>query len=281
MEHIDVLEELNAKYIEPKSNKISNKKPSQIWSDYIEYLNSKDDILGFKNIALTLENLSRKASGLPIKDSFMEIGESLEDVLKNLSKRIIDLLDFDINEDNLKEPFKENVPQIRNYIKQMKNDLPILLDKKLQNITQLTKFDNLPIGPKPFREYKPIKNLKLSALASSEVVLAIEHVLNQNNTSFNWKNSFENSLENRITTAYSLMNWVGYYPDNFDKLKKNNDRFRASNNDMQHAVLASRTTFLISNDSAFRMKAIASYEYAGADTIVCSAQNFLEKYSIK
>ncbi|MDO9207225.1 MAG: hypothetical protein Q7T91_03125 [Sulfuricurvum sp.] len=268
LEHIDVLEELNAKYIEPKSKKISDKKPSQVWINYIENIDSEDDILDTKSLALIFENLSRKLSGLPIESSLEEIGLSLEDSMKNISQICIEQLNI-INENDFEEPFKS-------IIMQMKEQIPILL-KSPQKFDIFSKFDNQPLGPKPFREYTPIKRLNISELPSSIVVSAIESVYNHDNT-FNWRASFDDSIENRITMAYSLMNWAGYYPDDFDKIKKNHDRYRASNNDMQHAAIASRTTFLISNDNAFCMKAIASYEYAGVDTIVCSLYDFLEKY---
>ena len=268
LEHIDVLEELNAKYIEPKSKKISDKKPSQVWINYIENIDSEDDILDTKSLALIFENLSRKLSGLPIESSLEEIGLSLEDSMKNISQICIEQLNI-INENDFEEPFKS-------IIMQMKEQIPILL-KSPQKFDIFSKLDNQPLGPKPFREYTPIKRLNISELPSSIVVSAIESVYNHDNT-FNWRASFDDSIENRITMAYSLMNWAGYYPDDFDKIKKNHDRYRASNNDMQHAAIASRTTFLISNDNAFSMKAIASYEYAGIDTIVCSLYDFLEKY---
>lgn len=279
IEHIDVLEELNAKYIEPKSKKLSCKKPSQIWFDYEEYLKIENDILCFKNLALTINNLSRKSSGLPNNNGFDEIGQSLENNIKDFSNTIINLLDIDIDENNLKEEYKGNISQIKSCIEQMKRELPILLNQKLIYINTLTKFDNFPLGPKPFKEYEPIKSINVSKLPSCEVVLAIEKICNKN-YEFNWRESFEDSTENKIAMAYTLMNWAGYYPDDFDKIKKNTDRFRASNNDMQHAIFASKADYLISNDYAFRMKAIASYEYAGSNTNVLSIENFLKNCSI-
>lgn len=77
-------------------------------------------------------------------------------------------------------------------------------------------------GPKIFREYKQIKSLNISKLPSSEVVSSIERICNKNNE-FNWRDSFEDLIENRISMAYSLMNWAGYYPDDFDKIKKNTE----------------------------------------------------------
>ncbi len=277
VEHINLLEELNAKYIEPNSKKLSDKKPSQVWIDYIKSINSKDDILGIKNLGIAIENLSRKISGLPIKDSFEEISESLEDSRRSLSKKIIDLLDVNINEDDLKEPYKGNLTQIKNCIELMKEWIPILLNNP-QKFDSLSSFDNQPLGPKPFREYEPIKNLKISSLPSSNVVSAIENVLNQENTAPKSINYFDDITENQISKAYSLMNWAGYYPDDFNKIKKHTDRFRASNNDMLHATAACRANFLISDDYAFRMKVIASYEYAKSHTTVCSAKDFLEEH---
>lgn len=278
IEHIDLLEELGAKYIEPRSKKLSHKAPSQVWTDYMENLDSSNDVFDFQNIALSVDNLSRKGAGLPIESSFKEIGNNLENDLQNLSKTIIDLLNIDFNEEDLKEPFKSNATQIKSLIEQMKKDLPRLLNNRPSIANKFTRLDNLPLGPKPFREYKPIKDLNVSNLASSEVVLAIENVFNRENPTSSWRNNSNDTLEDKIAISYSLMNWAGYYPDDFDKIKKNRDRFRASNNDMQHAVMASRATFLISNDNAFRMKAIASYEYASSGAIVCSAQSFLEEH---
>jgi len=269
-EHIELLEKLGAKYIEPRSKMLSHKTPSQIWTDYKENLNSENDVLNIKKVLSTTEDFSRKASGLPNENSFGEIGESFEDSLKNLSKIIIDQLNS-INEDEFEEP-------IKSITKQMKKDLPNLLNNRQQVSHQFTKLDNLPLGPKPFREHKSIKDLNVSDLASSEVVLAIENVFNKENPTSSWRNNSNDTLEDKIAIAYSLMNWAGYYPDDFNKIKKNRDRFRASSNDLQHAVMASTANFLISNDNAFRMKAIASYEYAGSHTIVCSPQSFLEEH---
>ena len=178
----------------------------------------------------------------------------------------------------MKEPFKGNATQIKSIIEQMKKDLPEILNERQPITNEFNRLENLPLGPKPFREYKPIKDLKISELNSSEVVLAIENVFNKENPTLKWRDNSNDTLEDKIAIAYSLMNWAGYYPDDFDKIKKGKDRFRASNNDMQHAVMAAKTTFLISNDYPFRMKTIASYKYAGSPTVVCSPQSFLEEY---
>lgn len=276
-EHIEVLDELNAKYIEPVNKKLSDKKPIQIWNDYINNLNYGNDPLKTKELALYIDKLSRKGSGLPIEESFEEIGNELEKYIQSLLKTLINSLDINFDVNNLKEEFKGDAKLIQEYIKQMKKDLPILINDNIQNSNKLAGLDNLPLGTKPFREYSPIKELNISELPSSEVVFAIENILNDNTFKDLTNNSY-NSKESKISRAYSLMNWAGYYPDDFEKIKKNQDRFRASNNDMQHVAIASNTDFLISNDYAFRMKAIASYKYAEVNTIVCSSENFIEEY---
>lgn len=68
--------------------------------------------LDIKKLLFSIEDFSRKASGLPIENSFEGIGESLEDSRENLSKTIIDLLNIDFNEEDLKEPFKGNIKQM-------------------------------------------------------------------------------------------------------------------------------------------------------------------------
>jgi hypothetical protein len=55
---------------------------------------------------------------------------------------------------------------------------------------------------------------------------------------------------------------VGYFADDFTKVKENTDRFNASQNDMKHASYASMATFLISNDEKFREKTIVCYMFA-------------------
>ncbi|WP_205531082.1 hypothetical protein [Pectobacterium brasiliense] len=81
-----------------------------------------------------------------------------------------------------------------------------------------------------------------------------------------------------VVRAYNLMNWAGYYADDFTKNKKGKDRFNASNKDMLHVAAALGTNFLISSDIKFRKKAMACFAYIDFKTIVCSPKEFIERY---
>ena len=89
----------------------------------------------------------------------------------------------------MKEPFKGNATQIKSIIEQMKKDLPEILNERQPITNEFNRLENLPLGPKPFREYKPIKDLKISELNSSEVVLAIENVFNKENPTLKWRDN--------------------------------------------------------------------------------------------
>ena len=272
VEHLQVLEELNAKYIDPLNNKLRNEKPIKICIEYLKNLKSFYST-PYPNFATTMDKFSRKISGLPIEQSIEEISKNIIDNTENIMKISVNQINA-LNENEYEEPMKSA-------INLMKKNLPKLFDEALQSFNPLTEIDNLPLGPKPFREYKSIKRLINSKITGSELVKEIENIFNQEHGESNWKSSMKDTTENKIIIAYNLMNWAGYYPDDFDKVKKNKDRFRASQNDMQHAVRASIASFLISNDNPFRIKTIASYEYANINTIVCSAESFLKEHFFK
>lgn len=104
-EHIEVLSELNARYIEPLSKTLIKHEPKSIWSTYLENQQDHRELgtLDFFEIA---ELTSRKISGLPISESFDEINNqlkrSLEMFLLNCGR---DLNSFDkkqLNEDEIR-----------------------------------------------------------------------------------------------------------------------------------------------------------------------------------
>jgi hypothetical protein len=71
-----------------------------------------------------------------------------------------------------------------------------------------------------------------------------------------------------------MLNWVGYYPDDFTKIKKRSDRFIASQHDMMHAMFGRYADYLISGDNRFRKKASASFAYLKLQTTVVSPEEF-------
>src|SRR5690606_2304419 len=134
------------------------------------------------------------------------------------------------------------------------------------------------LGPQSFREISEIKSLEIQSMDANHVVRAIESTFNLENSNFKLSDYFEETPQTDVARAYSLMNWAGYYADDFTKAKQGKDRFSASNNDMLHAVAACGVNFLISNDIKFRKKATACFAYINSSTIVCSPKEFIENH---
>ena len=267
-EHVDLLEELDGRYIEPLFKTIGTRSPSQVWDDFCENL-IENQKAGISDLSRVSELSTRKLSGLPIEENFEDINDSLKTSLKTLLDGCLEQLgNFDIEE--LEEP-------LRSHFMNMKAQLPEL-QARADSLIALPISDNQQLGPKPFRELTQLKIPNIERLSVSQIVKTLEDIFETENTSFKWTDYFEDSQQNRVSKAYTLMNWAGYHADDFDKVTKKGDRFRASNNDMMHAIMAMGAAFLLSNDNAFCKKAMACYAYAGVNTIVCSPQTFLRKY---
>ena len=97
---------------------------------------------------------------------------------------------------------------------------------------------------------------------------------------FNINDPFKDTPEFRVSTGYTLLNWAGYHADDFTKDNGKKDRFKASSNDMQHAVSAIRSAVLVTNDTGLLRKAPVCYSYANIDTIVCNPTQFLSMCKI-
>ena len=272
VEHIEVLAQLNAKYIEPLNKKLSNKRPIKVYIEYLKNLKSSYRTPHY-NFSTTIDKFSRKISGLPIEESLVKLGENMTEDLKNIMSTSIEQINS-LDENEHDEPMKS-------FISLMKKNLPTVLNSSLPTSNPFTEINNSPLGTKPFREHKPIKKLMKLDLSGSELVIAMEEIFNNEHSEVNWKPFIKDTIENKILIAYNLMNLAGYYADDFDKVKKGKDRFRASQNDMQHATHAHIASFLISNDKAFCKKTVASYEYANVKTIVCSTESFLKEHFLK
>lgn len=267
-EHIEILAELNAKYIESLQLTLSNLNPDEVWSAHLE--NKQSNVaMGITALMEASQLSSRKISGLPIEESFPEINEKLKDSLNTLiSKCEQQFPTIDI--ENLEEPLKSHFTNMQSQLDELKLKSSSLQAPKIGSEQQL--------GPQPFREMPGIKALEVQSLSAKEVVHAIEATFKLENSSFNFADYIENTPQTGVARAYSLMNWAGYYADDFTKNKKGKDRFNASNNDMQHAVSALGAGFLISNDTKFLKKAQVCFAYVNCQTIVCSSQEFIENY---
>lgn len=271
VEHFYVLEQLEAKYIEPLSKNIVNEKPHKVCLNYLKNLKVSYNT-PYPYFAKIIEELSRKLSGLPIDKSLEDIGNNMINGVNNITNNAIEQINS-LNENDYEEPTKSLVVI-------MKKIIPQLLKKSLSASNPFTNTANIPLGTKPFREQEPIKKFMDSNPSGSNLVAEMTKVLNDENSIFNIKASLDDSIENKIIYTYILMNWLGYYADDFDKIKRQGkDRFNASQNDMRHASYAHIASYLISNDKPFREKAVVSYEFANIKTVVCTPDRFLEEYS--
>lgn len=267
LEHFAVLEQLGAKYIEPLSKKILNEKPREVGLNYIKNLRASYNT-PYPYFVKTTEELSRKLSGLPIDKSLEDIGNNMINGVDNIINPAIEQI-HSLNENDYEEPMKSLVVILKN--------IPQLLKKSLPSSNPFTNTANIPLGTKSFREQEPIKKFMNSNPSDANLVAEMKKALNI----FNIKASLDDSIENKIMYAYVLMNWLGYYADDFDKIKKGKDRFNASQKDMMHVSYAHIASYLISDDEKFREKAIVCYELANVKTVVCTPNRFLEEYFCK
>ncbi|KLV03628.1 hypothetical protein ABT56_18735 [Photobacterium aquae] len=267
-EHIDILAELDAKYIEPLQRTLSNQEPENIWCAHLENKQSNED-LGITALMEVSQLSSRKISGLPVDESFSEINEKLKVNLSTLISNCEAQL-ASIGIEKLDEP-------LRNYFVNMQSQLDELRVKS-SSLQAPDIASEQQLGPQQFRDMPEIKALEVKNLEVEHVVHAIEATFKLENSSFDLTDYFEDTPQTAVARAYSLMNWAGYYADDFTKTKKGKDRFNASSNDMQHAVSALGVSFLISNDINFIKKAKACFAYVDCSTVVCNPQEFIDKH---
>ena len=156
--------------------------------------------------------------------------------------------------------------------------------KRVEITDEMNKAKEMPIfnpgdiellGPKPFRKLVAAKNYDLELLPPREVVPFIEKLFSDANNEFSLESYVDESLDSRIAVCYSLMNWAGYYSDDFDKTKKGKDRFNASSSDLAHTVIAAQSNFFLTNDNDLRMKAVACYTYLGLPVKVMTPKEFM------
>lgn len=269
-EHIELLVQLNAIYIEPLTLKLNEKSPEDIWSEFLENKQSNID-MGIDSLISISQLFWRKMSGLPVEKSFTEIHDqlknSLNDLLTNCEVQL-----SSIDQSSLSEAEKKSFIKIKHPISDLRKKASTLRPFEINNGQQL--------GPQPFREIPEIKSMDIKNMDATLVVREIEHIFKLENSSFNLEEYFERTPQTDVARAYSLMNWAGYYADDFTRVKKVKDRFNASNNDMQHAVAALGASFLVSNDVNFRKKAEACFAYVSCPTIVCSPKEFVEQHCV-
>jgi len=267
-EHIDLLEQLNTGFIEALTMALDYRRPSVIWDAYLEN-EGRNEAMGVTACGYDFSLLGRKLSGLPVDQSF-------EEVAKHTKKSLRAMLDSALSSLNSIDVSELSIEEIKN--------MEPLRQQLNEQLLQIDSIEPLPIegqqklGPKPFRDWDKISQLNIESLPSGDVIPKIDDAFASLNSNFCWSDYFGESVQDQISRCYTLMNWAGYFADDFDKVKKGKDRFNASNNDMMHAQMAENCHFLISNDNAFRMKVKACYEHLQLSTIVCDSTEFANKY---
>lgn len=274
-EHIELLEEVKAVYIEPTTRILREKPASKIWKEFLE--NEELNIqYGMDKAIAAISLWQRKIVGLPIEESFSQINEKQKSTLINMIKSTTEEL-FQLNLEKELGVFDEPLQKlVKEAFLLASHNIEPLLARITEMEFPVIEDENL--GPKLFRDSSEIRNLKVETIPVERVVDAIEDVFKKVNEDFDSSAYMEKIHQNRIGYSYDLMNWAGYYPDDFSKIKKGKDRFNASRNDMMHAMTASGLSFLISRDEPFLKKALACYHYVDSETIVCSPTELINNY---
>lgn len=267
-EHIELLEELGAAYIEPKTNKLLFIAPEKNWESFL-LTQEENSEMGIDSVISSAELFSRKISGINIEESFDDINNQVKESLNNLFElagRQLSSIDPSSLPDELQEKLSE---------------LLINFNKLKEEPLQITPFaiaSDQQLGPLPFRQMPQIKALDILNADVKNVVHLIESVFHNENNNINLNDYYDKTMQSDVARAYCLMNWAGYYSDDFTKVTEKRDRFKSSHNDMQHVIAAIGANFLISDDVRFCRKAQACYAYIDVSTIVCSTKNFIKHH---
>lgn len=251
-EHLDLLSGLGAAYLTPMTNRLVRSHPKIIWNDFLENdsLNAKS---GTESLVEIQDLIHRKLSGIRVDQTFSELNAMLHTDLQIILEDALGHLDSTLSSDIREDQLESMKVQIESQLSQLKN------------MQGLNVPDDQELGPKPFRELDQIKELE--KLPAEKVIPAIEEFFRKENPNFHWSNYFEDTPENHIAVCYSLLNWAGYWADDFTSMKKGKDRFNASKNDLMHVQTGARCYLLVSNDVAFLKKADAIYKHLNIGTL--------------
>lgn len=262
-EHIDLLTELRATFIIPGSAELIAKPPTEIWENYLEN-ERENERTGVTAVVAANDVVVRKMAGLPIEG---ELGE----LQKTLRESLVAMLSA--GEESLQELADEGMLDEQSYaaIREHLGEQLRAVDEMPELVFPLDQ----EAGPRPLRNLDVLRTLSLEAMEPSMVIPALDNLFNAENAGFSWDQHFHNTTHNHIARCYTLMNWAGYFADDFTRIKKGKDRFRASSNDMMHVQQAAGATYLVSRDQAFLKKAEACYRYLEVVTEVMRPDQFL------
>lgn len=266
LEHIDLLDELGAKYIDPKTYALANEVPSILWEMHCKN-QQVNEYYGISDVMSISELTARKLTGLTVEEAWDELAQLQENSLVTMFKSAADNLGDPSNEEDLPTELEEALGELKQSL--------IGIAEGGFGIDSLPVEEDVKVGPLPFRQAIGITRQALEELPHDEVIPAIKKIMGLDRSVFDMTEHFEDTPEFRVSTGYFLLNWAGYHADDFTKEGGKKDRFRASSNDMQHAVSATRTTVLITNDKGLLRKAPVCYAYANVGTMVLNPMQFI------
>ncbi|WP_205531081.1 hypothetical protein [Pectobacterium brasiliense] len=153
-EHIDLLIELQAQYIEPLTGRLNNNCPRDIWNDFLEIKKTNNE-MGIESLIDFSQLFSRKISGLPVEESFDEINNKLKDSLTSVLENGENQLAA-IDMTSLGEEQRAYIINIQN---QMNEARELIKTLKAPSFSK-----EQPLGPQVFRDMPKLKSLEINNL---------------------------------------------------------------------------------------------------------------------
>lgn len=273
---LELLEEINAKYIEPVLNenfkqtgqaRIHAVSPKAI---YEKFLQNRDET---PDGDFGLSDALMKFYGGKQNASFEEIFENGANELHRYILGVIDDLD-DVPETSLHEieKLKTLIADFPETMKAQTSTMAAELDE--QDTSPISAFEaETGIGPIILNNINPPNVvLKIWKLVSKKMKLPnidLETFFGVKPHDFEEDSGRERTLQEKVNAIYHQLNYLGYYRD--AKMKKEK-RFKASFSDMTHAGVASFCHVFLCRDVDLVMKAAAAFEYLGVRTKILHYQ---------
>lgn len=198
-EHITLLDELDATYIEPATKKLNSNSARSIWDSFIDN-NLTNNKYNIDDVLLAGQNVSRKIAGLPIGASFEDLHEESQAALKQMfSKMESDLESVDANEDREKQAVMWLKQKVSNLRKQATELRRLEIPKE-------------QLGPEKFRAWLKSRGLNVDTLASNQVLPEIEALyMADTGKNFDWASRLvEDNIENRLSSLLprAELGWI-------------------------------------------------------------------------
>jgi len=233
--------------------------------------------------ALVYENMQEATASTLLKLYGGNTGKSFEDINNVQSQSFADLLKYILDQS---DEFKEVFPDLAECIRQSLGNMQESFDRSLaQSSLEMKKYvenDRNWSGVNEYRGATEIGPIQLNNIEPPKVIeqiwglhkniesyqgFTIEQFLGiSTHPIYHYR---EMHLFEKVTSAYNVLNVVGYYPDS----KMNNHRrFTAAMSDAGHASMASFCDVVLSADGRFVNKTRAVYEFLNARTQVISVK---------